>query len=263
MDLGLAQKTALVTGSSRGLGRSVAESLARAGAQTFVCARSRSDLQTAATQIAETTGTPVEGIPVDLADPISVNHLASQVLERVERVDVLVHVAGGPDLGRFVEKDRAEWDEQFQVHFHSFRQLTQRLLPGMVAGGWGRVIAVTSRTVKRPRVDNVLSGAVRLPTISVLRVLADEYGPQGLTFNAVCPGPFATDRLMAVCEEKARDEGTSVDDQVSVFAEGVAVGRVGRPEELGSACTFLASDAASFVNGHVLMVDGGSVRTIF
>lgn len=205
----------------------------------------------------------MQGIAVDLKDPESVERLADRLLEEAGGIDVFVHVAGGPDLGRFVEKDRAEWDEQFQLHFHSFRQLIQRLLPGMVASGWGRVIAVTSRTVKRPRVDNVLSGAVRLPTISVLRVLADEYGPEGLTFNAVCPGPFATDRLLAVCEEKAQQEGTSVDDQLAVFAEDVAVDRVGRPEELGAACTFLASDAASFVNGHVLMVDGGSVRTIF
>jgi 3-oxoacyl-[acyl-carrier protein] reductase len=263
MDLGLHGRVAVITGASRGLGKSIARALAEEGADVAICARDEVVVKGAADDISAATGVNVLPHPADLASEADLDALVEATMQRFDRIDVLIHVAGGPVLGPFASKSREEWDHQLNVHFHSLRHLLTRVVPIMRRRGWGRIVAVTSRTIKQPRTDNVVSGAVRLPGVSVLRALADEHGPHGLTFNTLCPGPFATDRLLDVCEQLADQEGTTVDDQLRRFGSSTAVGRVGNPDELAAVATFLSSDKASYVTGQVIMVDGGSVRTMF
>lgn len=258
----LAGKTAFVAAASRGLGRAAAEALAHGGADLILCARDPQRLQEVAGEIRRSSGVRVHTVAGDLTDRHQVEAMAAEALSAAGGVDVLVANGPGPRLGRFFDFTDDDWAAMMEAHFYTPMRLARAFLPGMVQRGWGRLIFVVSRTVREPRPDNIMSGAVRLPIVSVAKCLAWEFGASGVTSNVLSVGAFLTERLREVLVHKAEGEGTSVEEQERLFARNAASGRIGRPEEFGEAVRFLASDAAAFINGTMLAVDGGSLRTL-
>ncbi len=262
MDLMLKGKKALVTASSEGMGRAIAEGLADEGVNLILCARREEILDNTVKEIKERYGVNVLGVPADISCKSDLDNVQEASVQW-GGVDILVNNAGGPKLGGFFEKEEEEWRSNMELHFYSALRLSKFVIPNMIKNKWGRIINVVSRTVKEPRVDNILSGAVRLPILGMCKSLAAEIGNHNITINSVCPGPFATNRLIDVCRKKAEDEGTSIEQQLKIFAQGVVLGRIGKPEEIGAVVTFLASERSSFITGQLIMVDGGSVKTLF
>ena len=256
------KKHALVTGGSAGLGFAVAGALAAAGCRLTLAARNAERLEAARGRIA--AAHPMAGIEVvacDLEDPQSVAGLIG-ALGGAGEPDIVVHVAGGPRLHRPGTEDGDEFRRQLQSHSLSLVAFMQAFAPGMQRRGFGRFIAIMSRAVGEPRADNPLSAAVRLPAWAMMKSWSRSAEFPNVTFNALLPGLFDTDRFRQVCEEAAKNNGETVEQARARFLAGVPAGRLGRPEELGAIAALLASETGGYVNGQRILVDGGSSSTL-
>ncbi|HEX7241667.1 MAG TPA: SDR family oxidoreductase [Longimicrobiaceae bacterium] len=262
MDLGLRDRVALVAGSSRGLGRAVAEELAAEGASLVLCARSEDRLAEARASIEERFGVAVAAVAADLSRAEDAERVAREALERFGRVDVLVNNAGGPPAGPFESHSPETWEKAWRTNFESAVNLTRAVLPGMKERRWGRILNVTSMAVKQP-VDNlILSNSVRAAVTGFARTLANEVAAFGITVNNVLPGYTRTERLDELSEATSRARGI---DREAVFArweQDTPMGRIGEPREFAAVVAFLASERASFVTGTSVPVDGGWVRSL-
>src|ERR1035437_6689384 len=208
MDLGLSNRIALVCGASRGIGYAVAEELVREGAQVAICARDADGVAAAATRISK-GGAKVLPIVADLSTSEGTASVVAKVLERFGRVDVLVTNTGGPAPGPALGNDWAAWTRAAELLLRSAVELTRALVPGMQQRKWGRVIGITSITVKKPISSLVLSNSLRAAVTGFYRTLADEYGPDGVTVNTVMPGYVATERLEKMAGAGGRGTGGS------------------------------------------------------
>lgn len=260
MDLGLTGKIALVAAASRGLGRAVAEELAREGMHLVVCARGADALHDTADAIRVATGMTVVEVVADLAVSADVARVADVALSTFGRVDVLVTNGGGPPAGPFESHSDAAWDAAVRQNLNSVIGLTRAVLPGMKERRWGRIINVTSIAVKQP-VDNlILSNSVRAAVTGFARTLANEVAPFNITVNNVMPGYTRTQRVEELAERNASLHGTSADAERSVWEKQIPMGRLGTPWEFGAMVAFLASERASYTTGASIPVDGGWIR---
>jgi 3-oxoacyl-[acyl-carrier protein] reductase len=262
MDLGVRNKIALVTASSRGLGKAVALRLAREGASAAICARGKEDLEKTADEIQASTGQPTLAIPADLSDPQAADTLVQAVLAEFGRLDILVTNAGGPPPGSFLELTPKDWQEATQLTLMSAVRLCRTAGRVMRDQGSGSILAMTSITVKQPLPNLVLSNSLRLAVTGLIKTLADELAPFGVRVNAICPGWTRTARVDQLLEDRARRNGTTSEHEAAQVAADIPLGRMGTPEEFAAAAAFLVSEAASFVNGVSLLVDGGMYRGV-
>jgi len=276
MDLGLQNKVALVTASSRGLGRAVALRLAREGAHVVICARGKDSLQETADvirrargenalqetadAIRRATSPRVLAIPIDLTDTGAADHLIEATVDAFDRLDILVTNAGGPPPGEFLDFTPKDWEQAAELTLMSAVRLCYAAAPLMKARGSGAILAMTSITVKQPLPNLVLSNSLRLGVIGLIKTLADELAPFGIRANAICPGWTRTARVQQLLEDRARRSGTTPEEEAEKIAASIPLGRMGTPEEFAAAAAFLVSDAASFINGVSLLVDGGMFR---
>ena len=261
MDLGLGGKVALVAASSRGLGRAVAEELAREGARVVVCARGDAALHETAAAI-RALGAEVEAIVGDVSHPADVVRIVASATRAFGRIDVLVTNGGGPPAGPFESHSADAWREAVRQNLDSVVELTRAVLPGMKERRWGRIINVTSIAVKQP-VDNlILSNSVRAAVTGFARTLANEVAPFGITVNCVMPGYTRTQRVDELAARNATLRGTSAEAQVAVWEGQIPMGRLGRPDEFAAMVAFLASERASYTTGASIPVDGGWIRSL-
>lgn len=258
MDLGLHAKTALVAGASAGLGKAIAIELAREGCVVGICARDETTLAAARDDIAAVG--EAWSFACDLTDPNAARAFVQEGIARHGRVDILINNAGGPPPGGFLDLDDLAWEQAFRLTLQSAVAMTREALPGMIERKWGRVVNVTSASVKQPIDGLTLSNSIRLAVAGFAKSLSREVARHGITVNNVCPGYTHTQRVEALASNLARQQSV---DEASVIAEWVSdipMARIGRPEELAAVVAFLASERASYVTGTSILVDGGFVR---
>ncbi len=259
MDLGLTGKTALVTAASKGLGKAAAMELARQGAQVALCARS-DRTETAAAEIRAATGATVHALRADVSRREDVDRVVSQAIERLGHLDILILNAGGPPPGSFLALGPEDWEAAIRLTVMSTVYLCYAAVPHMVARGEGSIVATQSLTVKQPLDFLVLSNALRMAVIGLVKSLACELGPKGIRVNSINPGWTWTERVEQLVTDRSTRNKTSIAEETSRITREIPLGRMGTVEEYGRAIAWLASPAASYIHGHALFFDGGAVR---
>jgi len=264
MELGLEGKVALVTASSRGIGYGVAKVLASEGCRVVVSSRSNDSLfQARERLVRETDNREVYAFSGDLTVKEDVDRLVKYAIEKLGDVDVLAYNTGPPKPGAFNELNEADWDYGVKLLLLNAVWLAKRVLPGMERKKWGRLVFITSTTLRQPIPNLVLSNTVRLSLAGLSKSLAAEYGPEGITSNGIMQGHTLTDRQREIAEHVSSRTGKSVDDALKQALLDVPLGRHGTPEEVGYLVAFLASDKASYINGAMIPLDGGMIRSVF
>lgn len=261
MDFGLKGRTALVLGAGGGLGGAIAQTLAREGARVALGDVDAAALARTASAARE-AGAEVLELVWDLADIGSFERHVATIEERFGGVDVLVNNTGGPPPTPAAGQDPALWQKHFHSMVVSVIALTDRVLPGMRARGWGRIVTSTSSGVVAPIPNLAISNALRLSLVGWSKSLAGEVARDGVTANIVLPGRIATDRIRFLDEQKAKREGRPVTEVSAASTASIPAGRYGEPQEYANVVAFLASEAASYVNGSVIRVDGGMIASI-
>ena len=263
MDLGLANKVALVAAGSRGLGRAVAEELAAEGASLVLCARDGRVLAETAAAIAEKSGAHVLAVPADVTVIDEIKNVVEAGTERFGRIDILVTNAGGPPAGRFDQLSREQWEQATRLTLFSAIELARQVLPGMKERRWGRILNITSIAVKQPVENLMLSNSLRAGLTGFARTLANEVAAEGITVNNILPGYTRTERLDELAEMMAEKQRISPDEFRSKWEQEIPMGRLGEPREFAALAAFLVSERASYITGTSIQVDGGWIRSLF
>jgi 3-oxoacyl-[acyl-carrier protein] reductase len=248
MNLGIGGRTALVMGASRGIGRGIAGALAREGARVAMASRSRDRVAAAASEIEGETA-PFEA---DTSDLERLANLPGEVEAELGPIDILITNTGGPPPGGALDNPREEWDRAYRSLVLAPKVLTEAVVPGMRERGWGRIVNVSSSSVREPIPHLTLSNSHRMAAVGFFKTLAGEVAGDGITVNTVATGRFATDRL-------AENWG-SWEEMERRAAEGVPAGRLGQPDEYGDLVAFLCSAQAAYLTGTVIPLDGGLLR---
>ena len=262
MDLGLKDRVAIVAASSRGLGKACALELAREGAKMIICARDAARLTASADEIRTATGSEVLPLTVDLTKAAQIQHLVDETLRRYGRVDVLVTNNGGPPAGFFDDFDDEAWLAAHELTLMSAVRLIRAVLPTMQTQGWGRIVNITSVSVKQPIDNLLLSNVYRPGVVGLAKTLSAQLAAEGITVNNVAPGYTRTDRVLELDRARAADEGITVEEVVAQRTASYPMKRMGEPEELAALVAFLASERASYITGTTIQVDGGYVQGI-
>jgi 3-oxoacyl-[acyl-carrier protein] reductase len=260
MDLGLKGRVAIVAAASRGLGKACARELALEGANVVICARGHSQLTETADEIRAEAGVEVLPLSIDLREDAQIRHLADEALARFSRIDILVSNNGGPPAGYFDDFDDEAWLAAHQLTMMSAVRLIRAVLPAMRAQQWGRIINITSVSVKQP-VDNLLLSNVYRPGVTGLaKTLSVQVADAGITVNNVAPGYTRTDRVLELAQARSAEQGKTMEEVLADTAAGFPMRRMGEPEELAALVAFLASERASYITGTTIPVDGGFVK---
>lgn len=260
MDLGLRGKIAMVGGASKGLGFAVARALAGEGVHVCIASRDATAIQRAADTIrAETGGSPLP-VTADLsrADAIAAWHEAT--LQQFGGVDLLFANTGGPPAGSALAFDDRAWQCAFELLLMSVVRSIRAVVPSMSSRGGGAILVGTSSSVKEPLPNLALSNVLRSGVTSLAKTLSVELAPQKIRVNTIIPGRIATDRLRQLDEINANRQGLSLPDHQARAAASIPLGRYGTPDDFGRVGAFLLSDAASYITGASVQVDGGLVK---
>ena len=262
MDLGLQGKSALLCASSKGLGRACAEALAREGVHLVLVARGADALDATAAHIRAQTGVQVITVPAD----ITTEDGRAQALAAARHLphatpaafDILVTNAGGPPTGEFLDFDDAAWHRALDANMLSPLALIRATLPGMCERGWGRIVNITSSSVKAPIPSLHLSNGARAGLTGAVAGVAREVAGRGVTLNNLLPGAFATDRLLHAFAPRAAKAGVSVGEMTRQRSAAIPAGRFGDAAEFGATCAFLCSVHAGYITGQNVLIDGGA-----
>jgi 3-oxoacyl-[acyl-carrier protein] reductase len=245
MDLGIEGRVALVMGASKGLGRAIAEALAREGARVAMASRSRERIDAAAEEVVGETA----GFEADTEDLDRLAELPAEVERQLGPVEILVTNTGGPPPGGALDNPREEWERAYRSLVLAPRALVEAVLPGMREAGWGRILNVGSSSTREPIPSLNLSNTHRMALIGFFKTLSREVAADGVTVNTIATGRFATDRLASNFGSWERMEAEAAKD--------VPAGRLGRPEEYGELAAFICSERAAYLTGAVIPLDGG------
>lgn len=255
MNLNLTGKNAFVCGSTQGIGFAAAQELAALGASVTLCARNAEKLQSAVSKLPHPEKHSY--LVADFSRPASLKEALDDWLKEGSPYHILVNNTGGPPAGLAIDAELEAFQKAFEQHLMCNHILVQALVPGMKQSGYGRIINVISTSVKQPLANLGVSNTIRGAVANWSKTLANELGQFNITVNNVLPGATNTQRLEGIVSNKASKTGSSEEEVLQAMANQVPMKRVGEPEELGAAIAFLASPAASYINGVNLPVDGG------
>ncbi|MBQ0751621.1 MAG: SDR family oxidoreductase [Roseovarius sp.] len=256
MDLGIRGKRALVCAASKGLGLGSARALAEAGVDLVMNARGAEALEAAAEMIRTEYGVSVQTVAADITTEAG----RAAVLAVAQDVDILVNNAGGPPPGMWTDWEREDFIRALDANMLTPIALIKALVPGMMARGWGRVVNITSQSVKAPIPALGLSNSARAGLTGYVAGTSRQVAGRGVTINNLLPGIHATDRATALDRGVAQAQGISMDEAKARRCAGIPAGRYGTAEEFGAACAFLCSQHAGFIVGQNILLDGGGVN---
>ena len=251
---------AIITGASQGIGRAIALSLAAEGAHVALCARREEVLQTVAAEVRSRFGVEAFCHAFDVADDAAVRDFVKATHSHFQRIDVCVPNAGGPPPRPFLATTMDEWERAWQLNLRSAISFCQAVLPHMQQRKWGRIITLTSYTVKQPVPELVLSNTIRAGVMGLVRSLAGQFGRDGITINNVGPGFTATDRSRSLLDTRAKNRGVTVDVVQAELEKDIPIGRIATPEEVAATVVWLASEQSASITGQTILVDGGSYK---
>lgn len=265
MNLGLDGKVALVLASSKGLGLACAKGFYREGANVIICSRTKENLKRAQNEIEKLKSTGLNNViyPIvaDLKEESQIRSLVNNSIRQFGKIDILIHNAGGPPSAPINKITHTDWQNSIDLNLLSFIRITELIIPIMQKQKSGRIIAITSVSVKQPLSNLVLSNTTRLGVVGYAKTLSNEYAQDNILVNVVCPGPNLTDRMKELIKTQIIETGKSEQEVMNTWIDSIPLGRLGKPEELASLVIFLASEKASYITGTVIQVDGGFVRS--
>lgn len=260
METGLRNRVALISGASHGLGKATAAAFASEGTHLALGARNIEALNRLADDLRERFNVQVLCQTCDVHNRAAIEQFVSSTGNHFDRIDVCVTNAGGPPAKPFLETKQADWDDAFALNLRSAVDFARAVIPHMQKQRWGRIVTISSITVKQPQPQLILSNAIRAGIMGLVRSLANDFGKDGITVNNVGPGYTATDRLIELAERTSATTGKTVKEVEEFWVSQIAVGRLGKPEEIADAIVWLASERAAFITGQTLLVDGGMYR---
>jgi 3-oxoacyl-[acyl-carrier protein] reductase len=262
MNLGLAGKVAFIAGGSQGLGKAAALEMSREGARIVIGALDDPELPGAVEEIRAATGNEVIGIPVDVTRSDQARDFIRKGVEHFGTVDVLVNNAGGPPDKTFLEIDDDLWEFGFKLNLMSTIIMTREAVPIMKEKRWGRIINMTSVSVKQPIDGLILSNTIRMGVIGLAKTLSTELAPYNVTVNNVCPGYTMTERVRKLAIVVAEKRNSTPEAVVKSWEALIPMGRLGTPEEFAALVAFLASEKSSYITGASIHIDGGYYKGI-
>ena len=265
MNLNLKNKNAIVCASSQGLGKAAALDLAEEGVNIAICSRDQDKINKVKEEIHQKIDHEIKviALKVDLDSPDEIQAFYKQVENDLGSVDILVNNNGGPPPSTFEQLSDDDWQKAFNSTMMSCLRLSKLVIPNMKKNGWGRIINISSVSVKTPVNGLFLSNSLRMGVLGWAKALSDELAPHGVTVNTVCPGYTRTERVEAILETQSNSSGLKKEEIEKSIAENIPMKRVGEAEDLAGLITFLASEKADYMTGLAIQVDGGSARTFY
>ena len=265
MNLNLKNKNAIVCASSQGLGKAAALDLAEEGVNLAICSRDQDKINKVKEEIHQKINSEIKviALQVDLDSPDEIQAFYKQVENDLGSVDILVNNNGGPPPSTFEQLSDDDWQKAFNSTMMSCLRLSKLVIPNMKKNAWGRIINISSVSVKTPVNGLFLSNSLRMGVLGWAKALSDELAPHGVTVNTVCPGYTRTERGEAILETQSNSSGLKKEEIEKSIAENIPMKRVGEAEDLAGLITFLASEKADYMTGLAIQVDGGSARTFY
>jgi len=261
MDLGLKNKVAVVFAASKGLGKAAAESLAKEGCRVAICSRDEQNINQAAKEIHTETNAEIFPFVVDVENGNQIREFLSAVQKKWQKIDILVNNAGGPPVKTFEETSDEEWEKYFNITLMSVIRSIREVIPIMREKKWGRIINVTSISVKEPIMGLIYSNSLRMAVIGLAKTLSRELGPDGITVHNVAPGFHRTDGLERIVKKRV-ENGEKAEEIYKEWEQTIPARKIGEPEDLAALITFLASDKAHYMSGTTIAVDGGKISGV-
>jgi len=263
MDLHLKNKVAMVAASSKGLGYGIAEALAREGALISLGSRNKDNFEKAAEKIRKETGTQVLASELDSSNLSSISQWVDSTLKEFGGIDKLVVNAGGPPTGKFEDFSDSDWQSAFELNFLSAVRMIRATLPSMRIRSGGSVLTITSMSVKEPIDVLILSNVMRSGVTSLIKSLSIQLAKDNIRLNNLMPGRIDTERIRSLDSKRSKTESISIEKIKEKSYAQIPLGRYGTIEEFGRCGAFLLSDAASYITGSSLAVDGGTLKTVW
>lgn len=263
MDLDIKGKTAIVVASSKGIGKAVALKLALEGVNVTICAREKEQLEKARDEIESLTGSRVLAVSADITKPDQVKKVVHMTLSKFGSVEILVNNCGGPPTGPFLNFTDEDWYNALDLILLSVVRFSREVISYMKTKKWGRIINLTSFTVKQPLVNFVLSNAIRLAVVGLTKTLAIELAEDGILVNGVSQGYTLTGRIDEIIRMESTLTNRPCEEILKKIEREIPLRRLAKPEEIADLVAFLASNRASYITGVNISVDGGLVRGIF
>lgn len=260
MNLGLKDKVAIVTGSSKGMGLAITQAYIKEGVKVMMVARNEKVLQTLTDDFRKEGGI-VDFISGDVADPDLAKRAVNKTKELWGKVDILINNSGGPPMGGFLEHNEAVWETVIQTSLVSVIRFCQAVAPLMIENKWGRIISITSTAAKEPAPVMVLSSTVRAGVGAFTKAISTELAPFNITVNVICPGGVLTERLVSLILARAERENRNYEELLTESQMSIPAKRFADPSEIADTILFLTSEKGGYITGVSLAIDGGLLKS--